>query len=53
MRVSRERAVDVVGGPFAARAKFGSYATDVVPGCTTMDVAEFEGRLASVRRGVL
>jgi hypothetical protein len=49
VRVTKERAVDVVGGPFAARAKFAAYATDALPGLKTMDVEDYEKRLASVR----
>ena len=48
VRVTRERALEVVGGPLATALKTAAFATDALPGVRVMDVEEFEGRLASV-----
>ena len=50
VKVTKERAVEVVGGMFgpSTRSKFTAFATDVIPGFKVMDVEEYESRLASV-----
>ncbi len=49
VRVTKERAVEVIGGPEANPGKAEAFATDVFPGRKVMDVEEYEGRLTSVR----
>lgn len=48
VKVTKERALQVVGGPEAAVKPAEAFATDVVPGRKVMDVEEYEGRLTSV-----
>ena len=48
VRITGERALELVGGPMAKAIKTGAFATDALPGTKAMDVDEFEGRLASV-----
>jgi hypothetical protein len=50
VKVTKERAVEVTGGPAAAPPAADSFATDVFPGRKVMDVEDYEGRLASVSR---
>ena len=49
VRLTRERALEVTGGPMAVARSALAFATDVHPAATVMDVEEFEGRLESVR----
>ena len=49
VKITSERALEVVAGPLAKAIKTTAYATDTFPGAKIMDVDEFEGRLASVR----
>jgi hypothetical protein len=49
VRVTKERAAEVVAGPLAAPKPAEAFATDVFPGRKVMDVEEYEGRLSSVR----
>ncbi len=49
VRLSKDKALELVSGPLASAISCSAFATDVMPGSSVMDVEEFEGRLASVR----
>ena len=49
VKITKDKALEVIGGPLAKAIKTAVYATDSFSGAKVMDVDEFEGRLASVR----
>jgi len=49
IKITKEKAVEIINGPFSKNTTVDSYATDVLPNTKVMDVEEYEGRLSSLR----